>query len=70
MRNAEERRTGRELSVEELRDGEEEIILQAQKEAFREEYEALAKGKPISNKSTLLKLNPKLDKQGIIRSDS
>ncbi len=70
MRDANERRTGRELSVEEIRDAEEDIIRQAQKEAFREEHEALAKGKPISNGSILSKLKSKLDEQGIIRSDS
>ena len=68
MRDANERRTGRELSVEEIRDAEEDIIRQAQKEAFCEEHEALAKGKPISNRSILSKLKSKLDEQGIIQT--
>ncbi len=40
------------------------------KEVFHEEHKAFAKGKPISNRSILSKLNPKLDEQGIICSDS
>ena len=41
----------------------------AQREAFREEYAALSLGKPIPQKSQLIKLNPCIDEDGVIRCD-
>ena len=69
MRKA-EKRVGRELSPGERRDAEEDIIRSAQQENFQEEYKALAAKKQIPQKSVIVKLNPRLDEQGMIRSDS
>ena len=69
MRNPEKRRDDRELFPEELRDAEEDIIREAQKEAFPDEYGTLTKGKSVPN-SILSKLNPRIDEQGLIRSES
>ena len=54
---------------EERRDAEEDIR-SAQQENFQEECKALASKKQIPQKSVLVKLNPRLDDQGMIRSDS
>ena len=69
MHNPSERLSSRELLPEEIRNAEEDIIQRAQREAFREEYDALVKKKPIQQ-SILSKLNPVLDEQGLLRSDS
>ena len=58
-----------ELLPEEIKDAEEEIVRLTQREAFFEEYTALRSGKPISNKSQLIKLNDCIDEDGIIRCD-
>ena len=65
-----EKKTSRALQPEERRGAEEEIIRAAQREAFRVEHKALVEKKQISPKSVLLKLNPCLDEEGVIRSDS
>lgn len=67
MRRDKDERTIGELQPTEIADAEEEIIRQAQFEAFPEEYKALKKKKPISQKSPLVKLSPRLDDNGIIR---
>lgn len=54
---------------EEIKDAEEEIVSFAQREAFRDEYVALSLGKPIPQKSPLIKLNPCIDEDGVIRYD-
>ena len=41
----------------------------AQRETFHDEYAALSAGKPIPKKSQLIKLNPSIDDDGVIRSD-
>ena len=46
-----------------------EIVRLAQREAFRDEYAALSLGKPIPQKSQLIKLNPRIDEDGVIRCD-
>ena len=58
---------GQELLPEEIEDAEEEIISRAQLEAFPEEYMALLTGKEIPKKSSLSKLCPWLDDQGVLR---
>ena len=68
MLNPENRQNNKELLPEEIRDAEEKIVQRAQQEAFREEYEALERKKPIQH-SILLKLNPMLDEQGLMRSE-
>lgn len=69
MKNTDQRYESKELLPEELRDTEEEIIREAQ-EAFHEEYKLVKKQRPVSPRSTLTKLNPIIDKQGVIRSNS
>ena len=69
MRSKDNRKTGRELLPEEIKEVEEEIVRLAQREAFRDEYLALSAGEPIPSKSQLTKLCPKLDEEGYIRSD-
>ena len=56
LRSRDDRKAG--MSPEEIKDAEEEIMSLAQREAFREEYAALSLGKPIPQKSQLIKLNP------------
>ena len=69
MRRRNNRNTRMELLPEEIKGAEEEIVRLAQREAFCEEYRALRTGKPISKKSQLIKLNPCIDEDGIIRCD-
>lgn len=65
----EERKRG-ELTTEEIVDEQIELIKQAQKTAFPEEYSALEQKKQLPRNSKLMPLNPKLDEDGLIRSDS
>ena len=44
-------------------------MLLAQHEAFHDEYTALSSEKPIPKKSHLIKLNPCIDEDGVIRCD-
>jgi len=60
------RLTGKELHPEEIHDAE-DIIRQAQYDAFTVEYKALVKKKPLPAKSQLTKLSPRLDENGLIR---
>ena len=69
MRRRDNRNARMELLPEEIKDAEEEIVRLAQREEFCEEYTALRSGKPISKKSQLIKLNPCIDEDGIIRCD-
>ena len=63
-------RLSEELTIEEIKDSEKILIKKAQQVAFKEEYLALNNGKPISASSKLLGLCPKLDEDGLKRSDS
>ena len=58
-----------ELSVEEISDAESYIIKEMQKKEFKEEYTSLAKKKELPTHSKLLSLCPRLDSEGILRSD-
>ena len=69
MRNRDNRNANMELTPEEIKDAEEEIVRLTQHDAFRDEYTALSSGKPIPKKSQLIKLNPCLDEDGVIRCD-
>ena len=69
LRSRDDRKAGMELSPEEIKDAEEEIVSLAQREAFHEEYAALSLGKLIPRKSQLIKLNPCIDEDGVIRCD-
>ena len=68
MRKA-KKRVGRELLPEERRDAEKDIIRSAQGESFQEEHKSLPAKKQVAQKRVLVKLNPRLDDQGMIRSD-
>lgn len=71
MRDKQKRQQSRiELMPDEIRDAEDVVIRQAEKEAFSAEYEALSKGRPIPKKSQIAKLSPRIDQQGGIRCDS
>ncbi|XP_052806575.1 uncharacterized protein LOC128235822 [Mya arenaria] len=65
-----ERKLSKELSLSEIQDAEGIIIQQAQIEAFENDYSLLSKGKSVSTNSKLAPLNPKLDIEGIMRSDN
>ena len=58
-----------ELMPEEIEDAEIQIIKKAQREVFQDEYLALSRGTELPRNSKLLRLNPKLDKDGIVLSD-
>ena len=69
LRSRDDRKAGIELSHEEIKDAEGEIVSLAQCEAFIDEYAALTLGKLISQESQLIKLNPCIDEDGVIRCD-
>ena len=69
MSRRDNRNARMELLPEEIKEAEEEIVRLAKREAFCEEYTALRSGKLISKKSQLIKLNPCIDEDGIIRCD-
>ena len=58
-----------ELSIEEISDAENYIIKEMQRKEFKEEYSSLVKKKELPTHSKLLGLCPKLDSEGVIRSD-
>ena len=58
-----------ELSVEEISTAESYIIKEMQKKEFKEEYTSFAKKKELPRHSNLLGLCPRLDSEGILRSD-
>ncbi|XP_053400439.1 uncharacterized protein LOC128545940 [Mercenaria mercenaria] len=64
----ERRKSG--LLVEEIKSSEMRIIKKAQMESFKEDYQSLIKGRELSTSSKILALNPKLDEEGVMRSDS
>ena len=63
-----ERSTG-ELTVDELEDAETQIIKHGQMKRFLDEYGAFADKKSLPKKSKLMKLNPKVDDDGVLRCD-
>ncbi|CAC5373897.1 unnamed protein product [Mytilus coruscus] len=64
-----EQRRQRSLSTVEYADAELEIIKNAQREAFSDEYNALIKSKDLPKTSKLLGLQPRIDENGLIRCD-
>ena len=58
-----------ELSPDEIREAETELIKQAQYDEFRDEYKALQNRKELPKNSKILNLKPKLDQDGLVRSD-
>ena len=68
--NGQDPRVGKPLTVEELHRGETEILKTTQQEAFPDEYALLSTArteKKNSKKSRLFRLDPYLDKDGVIR---
>ena len=59
-----------ELQCEEIKDSEILLIKACQQEAFTEEYRALLQKKVLPASSKLLVLNPQLDEDGLMRSNS
>lgn len=59
-----------ELTPRELRQAEEQIIKTAQQVCFPDEIQALKDNKPLPNKSTLLKITPKLYGGRLLRSNT
>ena len=64
-----ENRTSGELTGDELKQAEKQLILYTQVTEFYKEYTALSRRKTLSSDSKLLGLNPRLDDDGIMRSD-
>ena len=63
-------RTFGELIVSDLKRAEIQLIIRhAQCTEFREEWAALSRGRPVASSSKLLGLKPKLDDDGLMRSD-
>ena len=56
--------------VDEIKDAEKQIIKNAQRKSFQDEYVALQKGKPLPSTSKLLNLCPRLDEDALMRCDS
>ncbi|MEW8544200.1 MAG: hypothetical protein AB2693_11760, partial [Candidatus Thiodiazotropha sp.] len=66
--NKQERTRG-DLLNDELKTAEIQIIKQTQRTEFNDEWIALAHGKPLSKSSKLIGLQPKIDEDGLMRSD-
>ena len=67
--NEEHKITGQ-LTLDEIRDVEKQIIKNAERDSFCDEYMALTKEKQLPANSKLLRLCPKVDGDGLMRSDS
>ena len=68
-RKRKENRTSSELLSDELQQAEVQIIHYTQVTEFADEWKALSCGKPLPPSSKLLGLQPKLDDDGLMRSD-
>ena len=66
-RDAAIRMTG-ELTADELKRSEVELVRRTQQSEFQDEYKALVNRRPLPSNSKLLSLKPKLDDDGLIRS--
>ena len=64
-----ERLMDQELHLEEISDVESHIIRTMQSEVFHEEYRALIRKDELPKYSKILKLCPRLDDDGVMRSD-
>ena len=58
-----------ELIADELKRAEVQLIKQAQRHQFPEEWKALTSARSVPSSSKLISLNPTLDDVGVIRSD-
>ncbi|XP_053373983.1 uncharacterized protein LOC128546731 [Mercenaria mercenaria] len=57
------------LGANEIHDAEVKLIIKAQRSHYKEEFTCLSKQKELPKDSKLIKLNPKIDGEGVIRSD-
>ena len=57
------------INLEEIRDAEKLILKTTQKECFKEEYTAIVERKKLPKNSKLLSLCPRLDDDGVMRSE-
>ena len=57
------------INLEEIRDAEKLILKTTQKECFKEEYTAIIERKKLPKNSKLLSLCPRLDDDGVMRSE-
>ena len=64
-----ERQTG-ELTVDELSDSEDSLIMMLQSNSFQTEIDALRKDKPIASNSDLIGLRPFIDDDGLLRANT
>lgn len=64
-----EHRTSGELISDELKQAEIQLLHYTQVTEFREEWKSLSRRKPLPSNSKLLGLQPKLDDDGLMRSD-
>ncbi|XP_052218275.1 uncharacterized protein LOC127835894 [Dreissena polymorpha] len=58
------------LNVVEIEESKTEMIKETQRRYFAEEYDKLSKNQKVGISSKLIKLNPRLDTEGVMRSDS
>ncbi|XP_047141260.1 uncharacterized protein LOC101235498 [Hydra vulgaris] len=58
------------IAADEYHESENEIIANAQKESFEEEYSNIEKEKPILISSKIISLNPQINEDGLLRSCS
>jgi len=69
-KSAKQNRLSGELTSDELMDSEVTVIRACQQEAFPEEYKALVHKRALPHNSKLVVLNPRLDEDGLMRSNS
>ena len=69
MRNPDQRKAERELTIDEIKEVEKDVIQLAQQDGFRADYELVKRNKPLTSSSPLIKLDPRIDESGVIRSD-
>ena len=63
-----EERDTKDLSMEEIKDSQMQLIKKLQQDEFIEEYKCLLKKREVQTNSKIISLYPKLDENGIIRS--
>ena len=69
MRNPDQRKAERELTIEEIKEVEQDVMRLAHQDGFHEDYELVKRSKTLPSSSPIIKLNPRSDESGVIRSD-
>ena len=70
MRNPDKRLGGRELTVEEINEAENDVIRNVQREPLSEDYRLVKAEKQVTSTSQLAKLNPRIDQDCLLRLHS